>query len=173
MITNLILPINIFLSLLSFGLITRWYITPWLTKLPLIKALTPLLLLHSFRHIGMTFLIPGVTAQILDARFANPAAYGDLLASILAFTAIAAIKLEWKSTILWVWVFNLVGTIDLINALAQGLRHTTDGHLGATYFIPAIVVPALLVSHTMIFSLLLIQHPKKNTTTIDKKSMIA
>ena len=34
-------------------------------------------------------------------------------------------------------------------------RKNPDGQLGATYFIPAVIVPALLVAHFMIFVLLL------------------
>ena len=58
---------------------------------------------------------------------------------------------------------NVEGTLDLLNALTQGLRYTEDGMLGATYFIPAVVVPALLVSHVMVFVILWRGEP--NTTT--------
>ena len=54
-----------------------------------------------------------------------------------------------------VWVFNVEGTLNLLNAVTQGLRYTEDWALGATYFIPAVVVPALLVSHVMVFMILL------------------
>ena len=49
----------------------------------------------------------------------------------------------------------VIGTLDLLNALFQGLRHNSIGQFGATYFIPTVVVPALLVSHCLVFSLLL------------------
>ena len=107
----------------------------------------------------MAFLIPGVTAQVLDARFAVPAAYGDMAAAVLAFVAIAGLRLRWAVAIPLVWLFNLVGTLDLLNAVFQGFRHNADGHLGATYFIPAVVVPALLVSHYLVFSLLVRRQP--------------
>jgi hypothetical protein len=103
----------------------------------------------------MAFLIPGVTFTTLDPRFANPAAYGDLLAAVLALLAIIALRLSWKAAIPLVWLFNIEGTLDLLNALYQGLRHTENGHLGATYFIPAVAVPLLLVTHYIIFILLL------------------
>ena len=61
-----------------------------------------------------------------------------------------------------VWVFNVEGTLDLLNAVAQGMRYIEDGMFGATYFIPAVVVPALLVSHVMVFVILLRSEP--NTT---------
>jgi hypothetical protein len=53
-----------------------------------------------------------------------------------------------------VWVFNIEGSLDLLNAVYQGFRRVPDGHFGATYFIPVMIVPALLVTHVMIFTLL-------------------
>jgi len=140
-VLDLILPLSIVMSLLSYGLVARWYVMPALAAMPRAKALTPLLLPHSFRHIGMAFLIPGVTAEVLDPRFANPAAYGDLLAAVLALVAIAALRWRWTAAIPLVWIFNIEGSLDLLNALCRGFRYTPDGHLGATYFIPAVIVP--------------------------------
>jgi hypothetical protein len=153
--TDFILPLSIVFGLVSYSLIAKWYVMPALARRPRNEALAPLLFLHCFRYIGMAFLIPGVTTQTLDPRFANPAAWGDLLAAVLALIAIFALRLRWTVTIPLVWIFNIVGSLDLLNALFQGLRHTEDGHLGATYFIPAVAVPALLVTHYMIFVLLL------------------
>jgi hypothetical protein len=154
---NPLLPLSMVLSLVSFSLIGRWYVMPWLVSMPRVEALTPLLLLHSFRHIGMGFLLPGVTADALDARFALPAAYGDLLAAVLALSALAALRLHWSLGIPLVRIFNTVGAVDLLNALGQGFQHIAAEHLGAMYFVPAIVVPALLVTHYLIYRLLLRQ----------------
>ena len=153
--TDLSLLLSIVMGLTAYGLIAKWYLMPVLLTLPRARALVPLLLFHCFRFIGLAFLIPGVTSQPLDPRFANPAAYGDLLAALLAFFAILALRRGWRTAIPLVWVFNVEGTLDLLNAVTQGLRYTEDGALGATYFIPAIVVPALLVTHVMVFVILL------------------
>ena len=80
---------------------------------------------------------------------------GDLLAAALALIALVALRLNWSAAIPLVWIFNIEGTIDLLNALTKGIMYTTDGHMGATYFIPAMIVPALLVTHVMIFQLLI------------------
>jgi hypothetical protein len=151
---DLILPLSIVMSLLSYGLVARWYVMPALAAMPRAKALEPLLLLHSSRHIGMAFLIPGVTAEVLDPWFANPAAYGDLLAAWLALIAIMALRFEWAAAMPLVWIFNIEGSLDLLNALYRGFRYIPEGDLGATYFIPAVIVPALLVTHAMVFMLL-------------------
>ena len=101
------------------------------------------------------FLVPGVTTEILDSRFAHPAAYGDLVAAALAFVAIGAIRLNANWAIASVWLFNIWGATDLLNALARGILFTADGHLGATFWIPATIVPLLLVTHAYIFILLI------------------
>ena len=160
---DLILPLSIAMALLAYGLIARWYLMPVLTAMPRTDALVPLLLFHCFRYVGLAFLIPGVTAEPLDPRFANPAAYGDLLAALLAFLAILALRQRWSLAIPLVWIFNIEGTVDLLIAVVQGLRFTEDGTLGATYFIPAVIVPALLVSHVMIFMLLMRSDPEPST----------
>ena len=97
--TEPILLFSIALGLLIYSLIGKWYLMPWTASRPRSEALIPLLLLHSFRYIGMAFLIPGVTSEILDARFAAPAAYGDLLAGLLALIASTGLRLRWTLAI--------------------------------------------------------------------------
>ncbi len=148
--------LSILFGFISFALIARWYVMPALARLPIEGALTPLLFLHSFRYIGMAFIVPGVAAPDLSSAFAVPAAYGDLLAVLLALLALAALRLRWQFAIPLVWLFNLEGTLDLLNAPLQGIvNQINPGQLGATYFIPTVVVPALLVTHFIIFQLLL------------------
>lgn len=158
---DLILPVSITFSLVTWSLIMRWYVHPFLKQFPQEKALEPLLLLHSFRYIGLMFLVPGVTTEILDPRFSQPAAYGDLLAAMLAFLALGAIRFRATWAMLVVWIFNIVGILDLLNAVVRGMIFTPDGHLGATFWIPATIVPLLLVTHVYIF-ILLISNARKN-----------
>jgi len=147
-----IFGLQVLMSFAGYILIARFYVAPRLSPLPLRVALIPLLLLHAFRHLGMVFLVPTVVGPALPAAFAVPAAYGDLLAALLAFLAIAALRMEWSSAIALVWLFNVVGTLDLINAFYQGLRNNVL--LGAAYYVPTFAVPALFVTHAMIFAML-------------------
>ena len=51
-------------------------------------------------------------------------------------------------TIALVWLFNVVGTLDLLNAL----RHLdVSPAFGAAWYIPTFLVPVLLVTHFMMF----------------------
>ena len=147
----LILPLSMAVALLAWSLAFRWYAAPWLARQSFAEAMKPLLLLHAFRYIGLMFLIPGVTAIPLDPRFAWPAAYGDLLAAFLALAALLAISARSRITLSVIAVFNVVGLVDLLNAVARGLLFTPDGALGAAYWIPAFIVPLLIITHGYIF----------------------
>jgi len=56
------------------------------------------------------------------------------------------------------WVFNLWGTVDVLNAFYQA-NHAglLAGQLGATYFIPTVIVPLLLITNMLAFRIL-VQH---------------
>jgi hypothetical protein len=59
------------------------------------------------------------------------------------------------------WIFNLWGLADLLNAFYQANRAgLSAGQLGATYFIPTLIVPLLLITHGLAFRILL-QHQKE------------
>ena len=148
-------PINLFLSTFAFMLIAQWYVIPALKEMTREEALQPLLLLHSFRHIGLMFLATGAVKYELPTAFAVPAALGDLTASLLAFLALISIRLNWKPAIFLVWVFNIEGTLDLFNAVFRGIVSDAWNGMGATFWIPSVIVPALLVTHYMIFLILL------------------
>ena len=164
MYIDFILPLSIMFSMLAWTLIFRWYVHPVSNRYSTGQVLEPLLLLHSFRYIGLMFLMPGVTSEVLDTRFAHPAAYGDLAAAVLAFVAIWALRSRLKSALAFVWVFNIWGLIDLLNAVVRGILFVPAGHFGAAHWIPATIVPLLLVSHIYIFFLLIKQIKKRAVT---------
>jgi len=143
------------LSTLVYALIARWYIAPILSKLPLRTALQPLLLMHALRGLGMTLLVTAVVSPEVPRAFATQVAYGDLLATGLALLALAGLRARWAFAPAIVWVFNLEGFADLLLAFYNGVRlDVTRYQLGAAWYIPTFVVPALLVTHIMIFSML-------------------
>lgn len=152
--------IAILLTSMTLGVITWliiswvWFI-PWLQKRPLHNSLAILVIPHSFRYIGLSFLITGVTASPLDMRFAAPAAYGDLLTAVLALIAVAALLAKFRHALILVWLFNIIGFVDFIVAVIQGLRYTEPAEMGATYFIPILGVPLFFVLHLVIFWLLI------------------
>ena len=146
--------ISIVFAFIAWGLVTAFYIWPDLRRRSLPEALRPILVLHSFRFLGLAFLIPGVVSPDLPAAFAAPAAYGDLIAAVLALLALAVLRSGFGLFV--VWVFNMWGTADLLYAFYEGNRLDLDpGQLGAAYFIVVVLVPLLLITHGLVFRLLL------------------
>lgn len=148
--------VSIAFSFSTWGIVTRRYIWPKLRLLRPVDALRPLLILNSFRFIGLAFLFPGVVSPELPSAFANCAAYGDLVAATLALLSL--VLLPRGAGIVVAWIFNWWGLADLLNAFYQANNAgLLAGQLGATYFIPTLVVPLLLITHGLIFRILL-QH---------------
>jgi len=145
--------ISVGFGLVVWGVVAALYIWPWLRSRPHADALRPVLLLHAFRFAGLAFLVPGVVSPDLPAAFARPAAYGDLTAAILALFALATLRTKFGTVA--VWAFNILGSVDLLYAFYQGNRVAlVPGMQGATYFIPTVFVPLLLITHWLIFKLL-------------------
>jgi hypothetical protein len=144
-----ILTVNLVLSTLVFWVAARIYVVPNLAKWDPRAVLTPILLLHSMRHLGLMFLAPGAVYEGIPSQFAYPAAHGDLLAAALAMAALLT-----RSRAL-LWAFNVEGTLDLILAIALATVYGAPDFMGPAYWIPAFWVPALLVTHYLTFVILL------------------
>ncbi len=152
---NAIFGVQFLLSLIVYALIAKWYVAPWLAGKPVEQALVPLIFPHAFRHVGLLCLVPGVVAEPLPPEFANTAAYGDFTTGLLAILALVALRGGWKAALPLVWLFNIVGTVDLLHAVFRGLSVGAHETLGAAWYIPTFIVPALLVTPFMVFALLL------------------
>ncbi len=67
-------------------------------------------------------------------------------------SALIALRTGWAGALALVWIFNIAGTVDLLNAL----RHVDVApYFGAAWYIPTFLVPVLLVTHLMIYIRLL------------------
>src|SRR6202035_3577997 len=160
MLSQLSFFASIAFSFIAWGIVTARYIWPQLRPLQRSEALRPLLILHSFRFIGLAFLVPGVVSPDVPSAFSNSAAYGDIAAASLALLSL--ILLPSRTGIVIAWIFNLWGSADLLNAFYQANdAGLVAGQLGATYFIPTLVVPLLLITHGLVFRILL-QHQSQS-----------
>ncbi|HEY2470028.1 MAG TPA: hypothetical protein VGI45_19665 [Terracidiphilus sp.] len=138
------------------------YGMPWLRSMEPVKAQRVIATVHSFRFFGLVFLLPGVVGPNLPTNFATFAAYGDFATGILAILALLTFRIR---PLFWLFVvsFNIVGTVDILvdyyHAIQAGLP-LVAGQLGATYVIPIIYVPMLMITHFVAFYLLLRGHSK-------------
>jgi hypothetical protein len=156
MVPQLCFFVSIAFAFIAWGIVAKRYIWPKLRLLRRAEALRPLLILHSFRFIGLAFLVPGVVSPELPSAFAHSAGYGDIVAATLALLAL--VSLRRGAGIVIAWIFNLWGSADLFNAFYQANdAGLIAGQLGATYFFPTLIVPLLLITHGLAFRILL-QH---------------
>src|SRR5258708_16029870 len=109
---------------------------------------------------GARVLGTSVAGTAVPADFAAAVAYGDLLTTVLAVITLVALRARWSVAIGLVWLTNIVGTVDLLNALIGGLRAdvATLG-LGSFWFLVTIPVPILSVSPGLPPLLLLLPPP--------------
>jgi len=150
---------SIAFSLVAWGIVTARFIWPELRLRSRAEALRPLLILHSFRFVGLSFLVPGVVSVDIPSAFAQSAAYGDVIAAALA--VLSLMLLPRGVGFAMTWVFNLWGLFDLVNAFYQAnASGLAAGQLGATFFIPTLVVPLLMITHGIAFYLLLRPQPQ-------------
>ncbi len=129
----------------------RVYVLPNLGRWSFRSVMLPILLLHSFRHLGLMFLTRGATYPGMPAQFAYPAALGDVVAATLAFASFVAVVRNHRAAQALVWMFNVEGTLDLMVAIALATVYGAPVYMGPAYWIPAFWVPALLVTHYITF----------------------
>lgn len=144
--------------LLCFGV----YVWPWLKSMDPVEAQRAIATLHSFRFFGLALIVPGVVGPNLPAGFAAFAAYVDFATGVLAMLALLTFRIR---PLFWLFVvaFNLVGAVDIIVDYYHGNQFglpALAGELGATYAIPIIYVPLLMITHVVAFYLLVRPWPK-------------
>src|SRR5208337_1575673 len=142
-------------SVVVFGIVAVWYVWPSLTKLSRNSALIPLFFVHVPRYVGMTLLVTGMIDPKLPREFLSNAAYGDLLAAALALASIFALRSNWRFALPLVWVANTWGFVDLLNGVRGVLQvNVPSFNLGTIWYIYTFYAPVIIVSHLMIFWIL-------------------
>ena len=143
--------------LLCFGT----YLWPRLGAMDPVEAHRAIATVHSFRFFGLVFILPGVVGN-LPVGFPTFAAYGDLATGLLAILALLAVQLRplfWLSVV----AFNVVGAVDIIVDYYHATRldlPAVAGELGATYWIPILYVPLLMITHAVALYWLVRPQPK-------------
>ena len=161
-------PAHIFTLQLALGylgwlLCFRTYVWPRLQSMERVDAHRAIATLHSFRFFGLAFVIPGVVGPQLPSSFAGFAAYADLTTGVLAMLALVSFKVRplfWTAVV----AFNVVGIADLLLDYIHAVRAdlpAVAGELGATYAIPVIYVPLLLITHVAALYMLMRPAPSQ------------
>jgi hypothetical protein len=154
-VLNMPFVLSIVGAFLASAVVAYTYVWPALRAMPRYEALRLLAAFHAFRFLGMNFMVAGFVSPELSSRFASQVGWGDLIAAALALVSMAALSWRWSIALPIVWIFNVWGALDLLNAYYMGVTGTGNpGLLGAAIYIPALYVPLLLVSHVLAFVLL-------------------
>jgi hypothetical protein len=147
---------QLLVSCVVFAIVAAWYVWPSLTKLSRNAALIPLLWVHVPRYVGMTLLVAGMVDPKLPDEFLSGTAYGDLLEAALALTSIFALRSNWRGAVLLVWVTNTWGFVDLLNGVRGVLQlNVPSFNLATFWYVYTFYAPLVLVSHLMIFTILI------------------
>ena len=148
--------IQTFFSFVVFGLLAWWYVWPWLKSADRTTAFTALTFIHALRPIGATVLVASVAGTALPRDFAEAVAYGDLATSLLAVVTLVALRGRLGFAIVLVWLTNIFGFADLVNALIGGIRYDIARlGMGSFWYVVAFLVPILWIAHVLAFLLLL------------------
>jgi hypothetical protein len=162
MSTETIFRVHLVLGYVAWLLCFGVYLWPRLKAMNRVEAHRAIATLHSFRFFGLVFIVPGVVGPNLPAAFATFAAYGDFATGVLALLALLTVRIR---PLFWLFVvaFNVVGTVDIL----VDYYHATEanlpamaGELGATYAIPILYVPLLMITHAVALYWLVRPQPK-------------
>jgi hypothetical protein len=156
MSTTTLFQIQLVLGYVAWLLCFSAYILPKLRSMDRVAAQRAIATLHSFRFFGLVFILPGVASANLPASFATFSAYGDLATGVLAMLALLTVGIR---PLFWLFVvaFNIVGVTDLVVDYYHAIQADLPAHaglFGATYVIPIIYVPLLMITHITAFYLL-------------------
>jgi hypothetical protein len=151
-----VFQIHLVLGYVPWLLALGAYGLPWLKSVDPVEAQRAIATLHSFRFFGLVFLVPGVVGADLPASFTTFAAYGDFATGVLAMLALLTFRI---GPVFWLFVvaFNVMGAVDIVVDYYHGIQvglAALAGQLGATYAIPIIYVPVLMITHVVAFYLL-------------------
>jgi hypothetical protein len=150
-----ILSANLALSTFIFWIAAKVYILPNVHKWRPKDILLPILLLHSLRHLGLLFLASGVVYAGMPVVFARPAAVGDFVAALLALSTIPLLLRGHTATRPMLWTLTIFGTIDFLMAIGLAVYSEAAQFMGAAWWIPAMWVPAALVTHYVTYRVLM------------------
>jgi hypothetical protein len=154
--TTTIFWMQILTSVFVFGIVAAWYVWPSLTRFSRTSALIPLLFVHVFRYVGMTLLVTDMIDPTLPKEFLSSAAYGDLLEAALAFASIVALRSNWRVAVPLVWAANTWGFVDLLKGLRGVVQlNLPSFNLATFWYIYTFYAPFVIVSHVMVFGILI------------------
>lgn len=135
---------------LSFAVtvaVAAWYVTPWLKGIDWATGLTALLWVHALRYVALQIFSAQQFGFTVSDAARDQIAYGDVVAALLAFCAIVALRYWNRLAVPILWLFVGVAALDLANSTIVGLKeHLFQSASAVTWLILTFYVPVLWVS---------------------------
>jgi len=164
---NIIPPRIIVFTTIPLLLFYLFYVqkTNWFKFLFSHIKLEQLIFIHLFRFVGVFFLLVYMYDAI-PKQFAFIGGIGDIITAILVLPVIWSIKMKLSFSKMLVWVWNIIGVIDIISVLAAAFMVTKmaakTNEVGVQQFgtfpfswIPAFAPATIIFLHLFIFKKLL------------------
>jgi hypothetical protein len=146
-----ILNLQCVVALGTYAVIFRIYLQPWFKAQPFGPAVLPLLILHAFRYMGLTLIVPGQIDPAISMDALQIMAWGDFASGVTALLAAVAVHHRWSAATALVALFSLVGIGDLITV---GYTATNAGiffaNMGTMWFVLVLYAPVMLLAQLYI-----------------------
>jgi hypothetical protein len=139
--------------LLAWSVIATLLVAPAIARLAHDDALAVVMTPQLFRVLGVGLLVPNLAPE-MPLAFAVPTAVGDATTAVLALLAVVALRRRWPSAHAIAWACNLVGVADLAIAVPHAARVQAARFLFAQWYVPALGLPLMIVSHTLALRML-------------------
>ena len=140
--------------LTAWAVLAVLFVAPKLRSYATDDALAICVAPQLFRVLGVGLLVPNL-APGMPGSFALPTALGDSATALLALISVVALRNRWQGARKVAWACNLVGAVDLVIALPHAAIIGAAQFLAAQWYVPALGVPLMIISHVMSFRILL------------------
>lgn len=150
--------------------IYRIYLRPWFSAQPFGRAVLPLLLLHAFRYLGLTLIVPGQIDASISMDALQVMAWGDFASGVTALLAAVAVHHRWSTSTALVGLFSLVGIGDLLSVgVVAGNAGIFFAPMGTMWFVLVLYAPVMLLAQIYI-AWRLIRHLRGKTGALPART---
>jgi hypothetical protein len=138
-------------SIVVCGIVSTWYVVPWLRRLGRADAIIALLWVHVLRYVSLfTFSAQHDGYPVSDASVLA-VTLGDVAGATIALAAIGALRSRARLGLLLSWLLTVETIAGVINSFYRKILELMAGSAGGVmWLILAFFVPLVMVSLTLL-----------------------
>ena len=131
----------------AYVVIYRIYLRSWFATQPFPQAVLPLLLINTFRYMGLAAMVPGQLEPTIPFRALQVIGWGDFAAGTSALLAAIAVHHRWTAATTLVGLFTIIGFADVIAVgYTASAAEIFESNMGTQWFVSVFYAPAFLLS---------------------------